>query len=199
LTAAKSRTVIDEWQAIAAPPPPAIVPIKINPAKTALFLLDFLHDVCTTSFRPRAAAALPKLQALLNEARKHGMTVVHTTTSASTADPPGSELADAIRPIDGERIYKAPFNKFFNNDLDQYLRGRGIDTIIATGTSPNGCLLFTTAGAVLLGFNVFVPVDGIPAATLYQEQFVAWQLANAPGGFSRQVKLTSLDNIEFQK
>jgi nicotinamidase-related amidase len=192
----KSPTIIDEWQSITAPEPPAITPVKVEPAKTALFLLDFLRDVCTPSFRPRAAAALPRLATLLQDARKRGMTVVHTTTSASTAAL-GSDLADAVKPIDDERIYKAPFNKFFDNDLEQYLRGRGIDTVIVTGTSPNGCVLFTVAGALLLGFKVLVPIDGMPANTLYQEQFVAWQIANGPGGFSRLAKLTSLDNISF--
>jgi nicotinamidase-related amidase len=195
---ATSGTVIDQWQSAKAPPAPTIVPVTIDPAKTAFLLLDFLREVCTPSFRPRAADALPKLQAFLNESRKRGMTVVHTTTSASTVAL-GSDLADAVKPIEGERIYKAPFNKFFGNDLEQYLRGRGIDTVIVTGTSPNGCVLFTVAGAILHGFNVFVPVDGIPAKTLYQEQFVAWQVANGPGGFSRQAKLTSLDNISFKK
>lgn len=198
MSTAKSPTIIDEWQSIRAPgEPPAIASVKVNPAKTALFMLDFLRDVCTPSFRPRAAAALPRLQAFLQDARKRGMTVVHTTTSASTASPPGSDLADALKPIEGERIYKAPFNKFFDNDLNQYLRGRGIDTVIITGTSPNGCVLFTVAGALLHGFNVLVPIDGMPANTLYQEQFVAWQVANGPGGFSKLGKLTSLDNISF--
>ena len=198
MNAIKSPTVIDEWQSAKAPAAPKIVPVTVNPAKTAFFLLDFLRDVCTPEQRPRAAAALPKLQAFLQAARKSGMTVVHTTTSASTVAL-GSDLADAIKPIDGERVYKAPFNKFYDNDLEQYLRGRGIDTVIVTGTSPNGCVLFTVAGAILLGFNVLVPVDGMPAVTLYQEQFVAWQVANGPGGFSRLAKLTSLDAITIQK
>ena len=109
----------------------------------------------------------------------------------------GADLADAVKPIAGERVYKAPFNKFYNNDLEQYLRGRGIDTVIVTGTSPNGCVLFTTAGAILLGFKALVPVDAIPAKTLFQEQFVAWQVANGPGGFGKLGKLTSLDSISF--
>lgn len=193
-----SPTVIDEWQSVKAPEAPKIFAVTVNPAKTAFLLLDFLRDVCTPSFRPRAAAALPRLQAFINEARKSGMTVVHTTTSASTVAL-GSDLADAVKPIDGERVYKAPFNKFYDNDLEQYLRGRGIDTVIVTGTSPNGCVLFTVAGAILIGFNVLVPVDGMPAKTLFQEQFVAWQVANGPGGFSRLAKLTALDAITIQK
>lgn len=191
------ETIIDEWRTVAAPPPPAIVPVTIDPAKTALLLMDFLRDVCTPEKRPRAAAAIPRLQAFLQQARAHGMTVVHTTTSSSGSDT-GADLADAIKPIAGEPVYKAPFDKFRGNDLAPFLRGRGIDTVITTGTSANGCLLFTTAGAVLRGFRAIVPIDGMPAATPYQEQFVIWEIANGPG-LRQNAVLTRFDAINFAK
>lgn len=190
------ETIIDEWQNVKAPPPPPIVPVIIDPAKTALLSMDFLRDVCTPEKRPRAAAALPKLQSFLQKARSRGMLVVHTTTSSGTG--PGADLADAVKPIKGEPVYKAKFDKFHDNDLEPFLRGRGIDTVIATGTSANGCLLFTTSGAVLRGFRAIVPVDGMPAATPYQEQFVAWEIANAPG-LRHNAVLTRFDAISFQK
>jgi nicotinamidase-related amidase len=188
-------TIIDEWQTVAPPPPPAIVPVRVDPAKTALLLLDFLGRVCTLETRPRAAAVLPRLQAFLHEARRRRMTVVHTTTRNGAPD--GSDLAEALKPIAGERVYSAKFDKFHGNDLETYLAGRGIDTVIATGTSANGCLLGTTAGALLRGFRAIVPIDGMPAATPYQEQFVAWQIANGPS-FKDQAVLTRLDAISFQ-
>jgi nicotinamidase-related amidase len=191
-----SVTVIDEWQSIKPPPLPAISAVTIDPAKTAFLLLDFLKHVCTAEHRPRAAAALPKLQAFLQEARKRGMVVVHTTTSTGGDN---AKLADVIEPIEGERVYVAPFDKFHGNDLESFLRGRGIDTVIVTGTSANGCLLFTTSGAVLRGFRAIVPIDGMPAATPYQEQFVAWQIANGPGGFRKLAVLTTFDDISFSK
>jgi hypothetical protein len=58
--------------------------------------------------------------------------------------------------------------------------------------------LFTVAGAVLNGFRAIVPVDGIPALTPYQEQFVIWELANGPG-FKETTVLTKLDAISFGK
>lgn len=191
-----AATIIDEWRNVEAPPPPPIVPVAVDPAKTALLLLDFLSDVCTPEKRPRAAAALPKLQSFLREARTRGMLVVHTTTSSGAGV--GAELADAVKPVADERVYKAKFDKFHGNDLAPFLRGRGIDTVIATGTSANGCLLFTTSGAVLRGFRAIVPVDGMPAATLYQEQFVAWEIANAPG-LRHDAVLTRFDAISFEK
>lgn len=187
--------VVDAWKNVEAPPPPVIHSVTIDPKKTAFMLLDFLAEVCTSK-RPRAAAAVPKLQAFLKQARDRGMLVVHTTTRKGLDD--GSDLADAIKPIKGERVYKAPFNKFHGNDLDAYLKSKGIDTLVLAGTSPNGCLMFTVAGAVLNGYRAIVPIDGMPAATPYQEQFVAWEFENGPG-FKETTVLSKLDAIGFGK
>jgi nicotinamidase-related amidase len=193
MTIPDSVPVTDAWQQVEVPSPPPLQPVSIDPKKTAFMLLDFLRDVCTEK-RPRAAAAVPKLQAFLKQARDRGMLVVHTTTRKGLDD--GSDLAEAIKPIPGERVYKAPFNKFHGNDLEQYLKGRGIDTLVLAGTSPNGCLLFTVAGAVLNGFRAIVPIDGMPAATAYQEQFVAWEFVNGPG-FKETTVLSKFDAISF--
>jgi nicotinamidase-related amidase len=187
--------VTEFWSDVKAPPnPPQLHPVTINPKKTALLLLDFLRDVCTDKDRPRAAAALPKLQSFLQTARDRGMLVVHTTTRKGSPD--GSDLAAAVRPIAGERVLTAPFNKFHNSDLEQDLKSQGIDTLIIAGTSPNNCVMFTTAGAVLLGFKAIVPIDGIPGLSPYQEQFVAWQLVNG-SGFRETTTLSRLDSISF--
>ena len=188
------ETVLDEWRDIQAPAPPVIKPVIINPAKTALILMDFLREVCTPQHRPRAAAVMPKLQEFLRETRARGMVVVHTTTPTTS----GADLADAVKPIPGEPVYGGKVDKFHGCDLESFLRGRGIDTVVATGTSANGCLLFTTAGAALRGFKVIVPIDGMPAASAYQEQFVAWQIANGPVIRDMAV-LTRFDAISFQK
>ena len=189
------RNVLDEWASVEAPPPPAVRSISLDPKKTALLLLDFLREVCTDEFRPRAAAALPKLKEFLERARKCDVVVVHTVTSQGAGSL--EEFADALKPIKGERIYSAQIDKFYGTDLESYLRGCDVDTVIIAGTSPNGCVLFTMAGALLRGFRPVVPVDGMPANTTYQEQFVAWHIANAGGGFSKSGVLTRLDEILF--
>jgi nicotinamidase-related amidase len=193
MSIAVSTSVIDAWDHVQPPPPPQIAPVTIDSTRTAFLLLDFLRDVCTAK-RPRAEAALPNLLSFLTQARDHKMLVVHTSTRFGADD--GSDLADAIRPANGERIFKAPFNKFHGTDLEQHLKSHEIDTLILAGTSPNGCLLFTVGGALLRGFRVIVPIDGMPAATLYQEQFVAWQLVNGPG-FGSAVVLSKIELIDF--
>jgi nicotinamidase-related amidase len=188
--------VTEFWSEVEAPASPAeLHAVTVDPKRTAFLLLDFLRDICTDKVRPRAAAALPGLQQFLQRARDHGVLVAHTTTRKGLPD--GSDLAEPVRPITGERVFTARFNKFHDSGLEQHLKSRGIDTVILAGTSPNNCLMFTTAGAVLLGFKAIVPIDGMPALTPYQEQFVAWQLANG-SGFSDTTRLTRLDMIGFQ-
>jgi nicotinamidase-related amidase len=188
------ESVIEGWDDVKPPTPPPIRPVTVDPAATALLVMDFLGETCTPQKRPRAAAMLPRLMAFLQEARTHRMLTVHTVTRNATA----ADLADAVKPIEGERVYSARFDKFHGNDLEEFLRRRGVDTVIATGTSANGCLLFTVAGAVLRNFRVIVPIDGMPAATAYQEQFVAWEIANAPVIHERTT-LTRFDAISFLK
>jgi nicotinamidase-related amidase len=187
-------SIIEEWGSVTPPPPPVIRPVTLDPAKTALLLMDFLRNVCTPANRPRAAAALPALQAFLARARGCGLVIIHTSTSKG--DEGGGDLVDVLAPLPGEKVYRAHFDKFHGNDLESVLRGRGIDAVIATGTSANGCLLGTTMGAVLRGFRAVVPVDAMPAATPYQEQFVAWQIANGPVLRDGAV-LTRLSAIRF--
>jgi nicotinamidase-related amidase len=195
---ASHGTPISEfWSDVKAPEnAPQLHAITIDAKKTALLLLDFLRDVCTEKERPRAAAALPKLQSFLQKARDRGMLIAHTTTHKGS--PNGSDLAEAVRPIAGERVFTAPFNKFHKSDLERHLKSQGIGTVIVAGTSPNNCVMFTTAGAVLLGFRAIVPIDGMPGLSPYQEQFVAWQLVNG-SGFRETTTLSRLDMISFGK
>jgi nicotinamidase-related amidase len=191
----QDSTPIDAcWQDAKPPLPPRIEAVTIDPTRTAFLLLDFLRDVCTQK-RPRAEAAVPKLAAFLGQARQRKMLVAHTSTRNGADD--GSDLADAIKPIDGERVFKAPFNKFHGTDLEQHLKGHGVDTLVLAGTSPNGCLMFTVGGAILRGFRAIVPIDGMPAATLYQEQFAVWEFANGPG-FKDATTLTKFDLVDFR-
>jgi hypothetical protein len=46
-------------------------------------------------------------------------------------------------------------------------------------------------------YRAIVPIDGMPAATLYQEQFVAWEFVNGPG-FRETTVLSSFDRISIE-
>lgn len=190
---ASAQAVTDEWTSVKPPAsPPALKAVTLDPRKTALFVMDFNKNNCVPEQRVRCANALPKVQKLLAAARAKGVYVVNMHTTRMKPE----DISAAVTPKPGEPLMSGPVDKFTGNDLAQTLKGKGIDTVITVGTSANGTVLFTAAGAVLRGFKAVVPVDGIPAEGAYQEQFVVWELANAPT-VSAGVTLTKIDMITF--
>lgn len=190
---AHAQAVTDEWATVKPPAEaPALKAVTLDPKKTVLLVMDFNKKNCVPEHRARCATALPKVEKILGEARAKGMLVVHTITTRMKKD----DIAKDVSPKPGERILAAPVDKFTGNDLAKTLKDKGIDTVITTGTSANGAVLFTAAGAVLRGFKVITPVDAMPADGGYQEQFVVWELAHAPT-VSAGVTLTKIDMIKF--
>jgi nicotinamidase-related amidase len=190
---AHAQVVTDEWASVKAPSKvPELKSVTVDPKKTVLMVMDFNKNNCVADQRPRCATALPKIQKILAAARSKGMLVVYTITTRMKMD----DIAPSVLPKEGERVLIAPVDKFTDNDLAKTLKDKGIDTVITAGTSANGAVMFTAAGAVLRGFKVVAPVDAMPADGAYQEQFVVWELANAPT-VSAGVTLTKLDMIKF--
>ncbi len=171
---AAAQTLIEEWPSIAAPPAPALRDVTLDPATTAVLMLDFMPGNCGR--RPRCVASLPRVAPLLAEARRRGALVVHSIT-ANTA------VADILPPVaarEGEPWVQAGPNKFLGSQLAEILRERRIRTVVVLGTAAQGAVLHTASHAALTGLEVVLPVDGMSADTAWPEQYVAWHMANAP-------------------
>jgi nicotinamidase-related amidase len=193
-THAAAQTVIDEWESAKLPPPPALKAATINPAETALLVMDFTNQTCSMARRPRCAASVPKVQKLVAEARANGVLVIYSVAVA------GSTAADIVKdliPAAGELVLPplGP-DKFINSDLEKILKGKGIKTVVALGTQAQTSVLHTSAAAALRGFKVIVPVDGMSADNVFPELYTAWHLATA-ARISAQVTLTRLDMIGY--
>jgi nicotinamidase-related amidase len=172
---AEDASIVDDWSKVQAPPPPELASVKVDPMTTALLLLDF--EARTVGSRPRAVATLPRVERLLDFARASGMVVAYSNTGAGS---PADILPD-LKPRADEHVVKAGVDKFFGTDLEAYLKGKGIKTLVIAGIVAEGAVLGTSIEACLRGFKVVVPVDGTASSSLYAEQYVAWHLCNAPG------------------
>src|SRR6266705_4395979 len=193
-TNAAAQTVIEEWGSAKLPPPPPLKPVTINPAETALLVMDFTNQTCSTQRRPRCAASVPKVQKLVAGARGKGALVIYSVAV------PGSVAADILKeltPAPGELVLPplGP-DKFIASDLEKILTGKGIKTVVALGTQAQTSVLHTGAAAALRGFKVIVPVDGMSSDEVFPELYTAWHLANA-ARISAQVTLTWLDMIGY--
>lgn len=192
-SSASANYVVGEWGRINPPPPPAIKRVSVNPNATALLMLDFVqHDPYCGDGKPRCGATLPAMKRLLSNACSHGIVVIYSVAGKYEA----SDIAKDVAPVGNEPVVKSKADKFLSTDLEKMLKEKGIQTVIVTGTSANGAVLYTASEAALRGLKVIVPVDGLSANDPYEEQFTVWQLANGPG-FGGQVTITKTDMIQF--
>jgi nicotinamidase-related amidase len=187
-----AQDVIDEWGSVKIPPPPELKPVKLNPATTALLLLDFNSQTCSMDRRPRCVASVPGVSKLLKSARAKGVSVIYSLSVGATV----ADIAKDLMPLKGEPAVTSGPDKFLGTELEKILRDKKIETVIVTGTAANGAVLYTASGAAFRGFNVIVPVEGISAETLYAEQYVIWNLVNAPR-VSAKTTITRLGMIGF--
>lgn len=187
---ANTPTIVDEWASIKAPAAPELKQAALDPKTTALLVLDFVNPNCTS--RPRCMTTLPAMKKLLAEARAKGMLVVFATGQTGKR----TDILPEVAPLESETVVSAGVDKFINTELEKVLKAGGTQTVIATGTSAHGAVLYTASAASLRGLKVVLPVDGISADTAYIEQFVAVHMTTAPL-VSRNVTLTKLDFIKF--
>jgi nicotinamidase-related amidase len=185
---------ISDWKDLAFPPAPELKPAKVNPATTALLLLDFTNQTCTPERRPRCAAQVPGLAKLLGEARAKNMMVIYSVATA------GSERKDILAPLaarDGDPVLPplGP-DKFIASDFEKMLKDRKIETLIVTGTAAHTSVLHTGGEAVLRGFKVVVPVDGMSSNEAFSEAYTAWHMVNA-ARIMNGVTLTRVNMISF--
>jgi nicotinamidase-related amidase len=193
IQAAQADTVIDEWATVKAPPPPELKSVSIDPASTALIVMDISTQSCTAEKRPRCVATVPKVQKLISEARAKGVFVLYTLAGTSKR----TDIIKDIAPLEAEQsLSGAGPDKFVGIDLDTILKGKNIKTLITVGTAAEGAVLHTAAGAAFRGYEVVVPVDGMSSTNTYAEQYTAWHLSNAPR-MPDHVKLTKVGMIKF--
>jgi len=194
MSPAGAQTIVNEWPSIGIPPPPALKPVKVNAATTALLLFDFTHQTCSQERRPRCAASVAKLKKLLDDARARNMFVVW---SIATADSNPGDILPEIAPRPGEPVLPplGP-DKFIKSAFEQMLRDKGVTNVIITGTAAHTTVLHTASAAALRGFTVVAPVDAMSSNDQFTEAYTAWHLANAARVMSATT-LTSVDQISY--
>jgi nicotinamidase-related amidase len=189
-----SATIVDEWSSVQPPPAPKIDPQTVDTKTTALLVLDFTMQICGDR-TPRCVASLPKVANLVAAARKAGALVVYSRTPGATAAD--TDIRSEVGRQPGDPVVVSGPDKFINTNLAQILKDKGIATIIVTGVAANGAVMYTASDAALNGMNVVIPVDGMSAGNTYIEQYVAYNMVNAPG-MAQKVKLATTDGITFK-
>lgn len=183
-----------KWAEVRPPEEPELVPVVVDPADTALFILDIEERTCNEERRPRCLETVPRIAAFLKLAREAGMPVAYSLTSRGTPET----ILPAVKPLSDEVIVQASVDKFLGTKLDAFLKGRGIRSVIVCGTAAHGAVLHTATGVGQRKLKLIVPIDGLSASDLYIEQ-AAVQLLKTGPGTSRAVSLTRFDMISIKR
>jgi nicotinamidase-related amidase len=181
-----------------APAVPAPVPVRLDARTTALLVMDVADPICTN--RPSCVASVPRIAALLADARAGGAHVIYT---AGLKLP--TTILDPVAPLEAEPVVRARANKFHGSELDELLRERGVRTLLLVGTAANGAVMYTAFAANLRGYTVAVAVDAISSDDERTTRFVEWQLVHQPGFTNpaneplspERVTLTRTDLVRF--
>ena len=113
--------------------------MKLEPATTALLVLDLATQTCNAQARPRCVAMVPRAATLLQAARAKHWLVVYTLGGASSP----SDILPGVAMLGNEPLVKASPDKFINTDLEKILKDHGIKTVVAVGAASEGAVLHT--------------------------------------------------------
>ena len=153
---------------------PSLMPaIEINPASTALILIDLQDGIVSRSPVPHSSAdVLVHSASLASALRAKGGTVVYVHVDFCgmlnlpadapardpNAPPPPAiamELAPGCGIADGDlRVTKRSWGAFYATDLDQHLRRRNIRAIILGGIATNIGVESTARDAFDRGYQI---------------------------------------------
>jgi ABC-type Fe3+-hydroxamate transport system substrate-binding protein len=156
---------------------PDPVRVTLNPATTALLVLDYVEPICNA--QPKCKdGMLPAVIPFMARARKAGVIVGYGTREENMS----KWLAQVAPAPDDIKVVATAQDRFFNTDLEKELKAKGITTIILVGWKVSGSVTYTSVGATARGYTVVVPVDTTAAATDYEQIIGFYQILNQLSG-----------------
>jgi ureidoacrylate peracid hydrolase len=198
------------------------LPEKVNPAHTALLIVDVQRDFCAPDGAfsvlgrdlNRVQRILPRLKLLVEAARRSQVRVVflrYVQSELTESDvhleqrargradlrycqegTPGAEFYYVLPEAGDAVVNKHRYSGFINTDLGIILRSLGIRTIVMTGVATNGCVEATARDGFMHDFYV-VFVDDCSAT--YSEEMHQATLANVRDAYGVVVVAEELTGI----
>jgi nicotinamidase-related amidase len=151
------------------PPAPAPVAVSLDPANTAVLVLDITTQTCSP--QARCLEFVPRVASLLANARAAGVFVLYSTPATQ---PP---ILPDVAPQEGDPVFSGlGQDRFFDTALDEMLRAKHISNLVLVGWRENGSVLYTAVGANLRTYTVVVADDGTSAAQDYDVAIGRYQL-----------------------
>ena len=165
----------------------------INLQSPALLVLDMQNYFLlpqSHAYVPSSEAIIPNIQALISTFKLLGLPVIFTRHS-NTADNAGAmairwkhltpsdgdmhQISDSFDTNDCKVIDKTQYDAFYRTDLDEYLRKKGIKSLVVVGLIANLCVETSARSAFVHGYVPIVPIDSTAS---YNEDLLVASMKN---------------------
>ncbi|MEU2280433.1 isochorismatase family protein [Streptomyces sp. NPDC013178] len=144
------------------------VPLALDPARTALVLVDLMDRIVALPLEPRKGAdVLAVAEELADAFRAAGALVVlvRAERPGVAEQPPGSGLVAGLLHEGDMEIVKRTVGGFQGTGLDELLRRRGVTTVVFGGVATNLGVESTARAAGDLGYDLVFVEDAMAALT----------------------------------
>ena len=156
---------------------PDPVRVALDPATTALLVLDYVEPICGREPRCKEQM-LPAMTPFMARIRKAAMLVAYGTREANK-----SKWLPEVAPAPGDiQVVSVAQDRFYKTNLDEALKAKGIKTIIMVGWKVSGSITYSSVGATIRGYTVVVPMDTTAATTDYETAIGFYQILNQSNG-----------------
>ncbi|MFF3846286.1 isochorismatase family protein [Streptomyces sp. NPDC002328] len=143
-------------------------PLALDPARTALVLVDLMDRTVALPLEPRKGAeVLAAAEELAGRFRAAGAPValVRVERPGVAEQPPGSGLVQGLLRDGDMEIVKGTLGGFHATDLDDRLRRHGVTTLVFGGIATNLGVESTARAAGDLGYGLVFVEDAMAALT----------------------------------
>lgn len=156
---------------------PDPVRVTLDPATTALLVLDYVEPICGREPKCKEVM-LPAMTPFMARIRKTGMVVAY-----GTREPNKSKWLPEVAPAPGDiQVVSTAQDRFYKTDLDEALKAKGVKTIIMVGWKVSGSITYSSVGATIRDYTVVVPMDTTAASTDYETAIGFYQILNQSNG-----------------
>lgn len=173
--------------------------------------VDFVDPASPATCAPIASDRLPDICRLVELARAARIPVLfsrglvapdlsdvglwkgeaHRTGRSQVEGTPGAEIVPELTPLAGEHVVlKRRPSAFFGSDLDTFLRGHHIDTLLIAGSSMSGCIRATVVDGFSLDYRVMVVRECVIDRT---EQLIERNLFDVDAKYADAVSLAEVE------
>ena len=164
-----------------------------------LLIADMIYDFVDPNgklYVPGIEVIVPKIAALITEARASGIPVMYVNDSHDPDDEefkqwgphaiagsPGTDVVKELTPIEGDYVLeKKRYSAFYGTELEELLLRLGIKHLVITGTVTNICVLVSAIEALMRGYRVTVPANAVHALNEEDQQMALDQIERVFGG-----------------